>query len=203
MCPAQQTFFPYKPNKFTVGKRCTSQGNQGAVTKIRKSYWAEKKQICSNLISEIFIQMKADVAWRPHSDRSWTIWIQAAWIQRAVSPAREPGGNAGASPCLCATHRLRTLVQPRKKNPSDDYDRISHQPSMLGAWYLITKIYVTTHIIQQRFCTCLLGLIGLSYCLHSLFPYWSFVWWFSLTFISLSSSSVKWWEQYLPAYKLI
>lgn len=127
-------YFPRKP-------RCCYQNKEKLL--------GRKKQICSNLlVSGIFIQMKADVAWISHSDRSWTIWIQAAWIQRTVSLAREPLGNAGASSCLCAIDRRRTLVQPRKNKASDDYDRISHQPSMLGAWYWITQIYVTTHIIQ-------------------------------------------------------
>lgn len=124
-------YFPRKP-------RCCYQNKEKLL--------GRKKQICSNLlISGVFIQMKADVSWRTHSDRSWTIWFQAAWIQRAGSLVGEPVGNAGASSCFCAIHRLRTLIPPRRKKPGDDYARISHQPRVLGVWYLITKIYVTTH----------------------------------------------------------
>lgn len=149
MCPAQQRSFPYKPNKFTVQERCTSQGNQGAVTKIRKSYWAEKSkyvqisssQECLYRWKQMFLEEHILTDLEP-------LWLQAAWIQRAVRLVGEPIGNAGASSCFCATHRLRTLVQPRRKKPGDDYARISHQPRMLGAWYLITKIYVTTRITQ-------------------------------------------------------
>lgn len=149
MCPAQQRSFPYKPNKFTVRERCTFQGNQGAVTRIRKSYWAEKSkyaqisssQECLYRWKQMFLEKHILTDLEP-------LWFQAAWIQRAVSLVGELVGNAGASSFFCATHRLRTLIQPRRKKPSDDYARISHQPPMLGAWYLITKIYVTTHTTQ-------------------------------------------------------
>ena len=129
-------YFPRKP-------RCCYQNKEKLL--------GRKKQICSNLlVSGMFIQMKADVSWKTHSDRSWTIMVPGSLDPESSKPCRGTGRKCRGFLMLLWDweHRLRTLIQPRRKKPGDDYARISHQPPMLGAWYLITKIYVTTHITQ-------------------------------------------------------
>lgn len=134
MCPAQQRCFPFKPNKLMVEKRCFPQGNRGAVTKIRKSYWSDKRKIFKSPCLRNFYRDESRSCLRitfqqvlsPRGSRQ-------PGSQRAVGFAGEPVRNAGASSCIGATQRLRTLVQPRGIKPSDDYDRTSFS---LVCWML-------------------------------------------------------------------
>ena len=79
-----------------------------------------------------------------------TIFWQVLSPQRTVDLAEVPVGIAGTFLCFGATQRLRILIQPRRGKPIDDYDRFSHKLSMLDAWYLMTKIYVTILFRQQK-----------------------------------------------------
>lgn len=60
-------------------------------------------------------------------------------------------GNTGASSRCGAVRSPRTFTQTWGKKPGSDYDGISCQPGLLGAWCLMTKIYVTTHIIYRKY----------------------------------------------------
>lgn len=132
-----------------MGKRYISHGNQGAITKIRNSYWEDKGKNTQITLSQEFSQQLKKLLEDHILAGPDATGIQAAWEPESTGPCRVTCEKHRGLLMLWGCTKSKGPDTTWRRKPSDDYNGISCQPSMLTTWYLMTKIYVTTHIIYS------------------------------------------------------
>ena len=125
--------------KLITRKWYTSHGNQGAITKIRNSYWADESKKYSIHPVSGFLQRLTEKLLKDHiSGRAWAHGNPGSLGTRKQGLAGWPVGNACASSCLDAAQSLRAWHNQEEKTPVVTAMEFPVSPIrwVLGIWWL-------------------------------------------------------------------